>query len=173
MSPEASDLAWIFVVNSPRERPSACPCCPLLLRLPTHGHARWSSRTSGRDERYRSSTRACRSRLRRRRPCSTGQSGFTRCYKDRSARARRQRTFSTLRNGALRGRAGRPPPCVRAVEGRRGTPPVCASNPVPLFASTSTSSPETPGTVRIRLGAPREPHNRSWPKFVHTAWIEN
>jgi hypothetical protein len=29
MSPEASDFAWIFVVKPPRERPSACPSCPL------------------------------------------------------------------------------------------------------------------------------------------------
>src|ERR1700722_18045336 len=45
MPPEASDFAWIFVVKPPRERPSACPSCPLLLRRPTHAHARWSSRT--------------------------------------------------------------------------------------------------------------------------------
>ena len=36
MSPEASDFAWIFVVKPPRERPSACPSCPPLLRRPTH-----------------------------------------------------------------------------------------------------------------------------------------
>ena len=35
MSPEASDFAWIFVVKPPRERPSAWPSCPPLLRLPT------------------------------------------------------------------------------------------------------------------------------------------
>src|ERR1700728_4596990 len=29
MSPDASDFAWIFVVKPPRERPSACPSCPL------------------------------------------------------------------------------------------------------------------------------------------------
>src|ERR1700722_9381168 len=29
ISPEASDFAWIFVVKPPRERPSACPSCPL------------------------------------------------------------------------------------------------------------------------------------------------
>ena len=42
MSPEASDLAWIFVVKPPRERPSAWPSCPLLHRRPTHARARWS-----------------------------------------------------------------------------------------------------------------------------------
>src|ERR1700722_14059621 len=46
MSPEASDFAWIFVVKPPRERPSACPSSPLLLRPPTHARARRSSRTS-------------------------------------------------------------------------------------------------------------------------------
>jgi hypothetical protein len=47
ISPEASDFAWIFVVKPPRERPSACPSCPPLLRQPTHARARSSSRTSG------------------------------------------------------------------------------------------------------------------------------
>lgn len=28
--PEASDLAWVFVVNPPRDRPRAWPCGPLL-----------------------------------------------------------------------------------------------------------------------------------------------
>ncbi len=30
--PEASAFAWIFVVKPPRERPSACPSCPLCAR---------------------------------------------------------------------------------------------------------------------------------------------
>jgi hypothetical protein len=36
MSPKASDFAWIFVVKPPRERPSACPSCPPLLRGEAH-----------------------------------------------------------------------------------------------------------------------------------------
>ena len=40
MSPEASDFAWIFVVKPPRERPSAWPSCPPLLRPRTHERAR-------------------------------------------------------------------------------------------------------------------------------------
>src|SRR5579863_1635379 len=46
MSPEASDFAWILVMKPPRERPSACPSCPLLPRPPTHARARWLNRTS-------------------------------------------------------------------------------------------------------------------------------
>src|ERR1700755_59676 len=35
-----------FLVKPPRERPSAWPSCPLLLRPPTHARARGSNRTS-------------------------------------------------------------------------------------------------------------------------------
>ena len=46
MSPEASDFAWILVVKPPRERPSAWPSCPPLLRPPTHARARCFDRLS-------------------------------------------------------------------------------------------------------------------------------
>ena len=57
LSPEASDFAWIFVVKPARERPSACPSCPPLLRPQTRARARSSSRMRCADE---SSRRACR-----------------------------------------------------------------------------------------------------------------
>ena len=40
MSPGVPDFAWILVVKPPRERPSAGPSCPPLLRPPTHARGR-------------------------------------------------------------------------------------------------------------------------------------
>jgi hypothetical protein len=60
---------------------------PPLLQPPTSERARrWSRKSEGYAP-WSSSTRACRRRPRRRRPCSGGRSASTGCSKDRSAPA--------------------------------------------------------------------------------------
>src|SRR5205814_1587999 len=58
-----SNFRWILVEKPPRERPRACPFCPLLRPLPRHGRARSSNRPSGRGERCRSFPPKGRDRL--------------------------------------------------------------------------------------------------------------
>jgi hypothetical protein len=170
MSPEASDLAWIFVVKPPRERPSACPSCPLLLRRPTHARARWSSRTSGSDARTNSSRRARRRRLRKRQPCSAGRSASIRCSKDRNAPAK---PATDVFDGEEMKPFEEAPvvfgfpasPGKARAKHRQRVRPIYLIHPC-RHAPRSPNQPETYESRPIQL---RNPKKLIHPKFVHTA----
>ena len=78
-APQPSALAWILVVNPPRDRPRAWPFCPLLPQPLTHGRAQSWNQTSGSDAQTGSSMPACRKRLQKNLPCSTTQTASTHC----------------------------------------------------------------------------------------------
>src|SRR6478609_7839314 len=170
ISPEASDFTWIFVVKPPRDRPSACPSCPPLLRPPTQARARRWSRTSEGDAPWSSWTRARRKRLRKRRPCSPIEASP---HAVPGTEALRQSAPANVLAGEEMKRLeeatvvlGFPTATGQAgPEHRKRVRPIvlihlCRHRPRPLIQSESYES---------CLIQPRNPKNSICPKFVHTA----
>src|ERR1700733_15305264 len=144
ISPEASDFAWIFVVKPPRDRPSACPSCPPLLRPPTHARARRWSRTSEGDASWILWMQARR---------QSAPANVLHCEEMK----RLEEAAVVLGFPAAAGQAG--------PEHRKRVRPIvlihlCRHGPRPLIRSESYES------CLIQL---RNPKNVISPKFVHTS----